>query len=388
MTRYVLVLILLWCLILINGNQQFHFSITAAELGANEGTAFISAADVRERLQRCSYLDNFFHHVSLSKSAASRGRIDDATQNRLDALRCPWRVWLQSLARETQVITNRHQKMVNVVTAVRLSNAVFQTLTEVGSSTLPELAALTRETRELLHDIHRNSCTATHCIRDIQALVSRKLHSHCDWKQSLSPAEEITRQCHRAFHQQSVHVADHYVDLEQPGFKYSTAIAPSVADGVVVTWRGYVFSLTGFGDEMRYFVLGLSEAGVTVRVVPVSDDIAKMSKAIQFFPSATQLMRLVSDESSGTMAGTAVCGPGQASESCNIVAKTEARRIEVAHALHAVDYDDVGSYTVLRVAWETLHPEGWLTRPLQPEMNADEIWATSLYNINLLVQGA
>ena len=37
----------------------------------------------------------------------------------------------------------------------------------------------------------------------------------------------------------------------------------------------------------------------------------------------------------------------------------------------------VGSYNVLRVAWETIHPVGWTTRALQPEHNADEIWAMS-----------
>lgn len=46
---------------------------------------------------------------------------------------------------------------------------------------------------------------------------------------------------------------------------------------------------------------------------------------------------------------------------------TQVKRVEVAHALNAVDYDDVGAYNVLRVAWETLHPDGWLPRPLQPE---------------------
>ena len=363
------------------------FSITAADLGSAStrgAPTQLSAFGVHQAFQRCALgIDNFFHHVSLAESAALRGMSDVSKAARSDALRCPWQQWMLNLTVQAKEALTQQERMHNVATALRLSHAVFNTLIAVDTR-FAQLTSVTLQAQQLVADMRRHSCHSGLCLRDVNLLVSRPLQSYC---RQATPSAVLLLHCHAAFHDSARSVAGRYFDLNQAGVTVSHSSHGSIEDGIVVTWRGYVFSLTGFGDEMRHFVLGLSATGVAVRVVPVEEDVAKMAKAAQFFPSAAKLMGLISDASTGLYAAAPVCSESETADSCSGVATVQAKRVEVAHALHAVDYDDVGSYAVLRVAWETLHPEGWLTRPLQPEMNADEIWATSLYNVNLLVQG-
>jgi len=326
-------------------------------------------------------IDNFLYLASLGESAEAVGKNTLAKQFRSYALQCPWQMWVQRLRNEAEGATSADHKVQKLLRAIRLGSAVFNILAAERSS-LDKLVSVTQSTQQLITDVYTASCYRGECIHDFQSLASLPLVNHCDQSKQDS-AWLIT--CHNHFHTKLIATAGQYVDLSQPGLKYGhTTETPSITDGVVVTWHGYVFSLTGFGDEMRHFVLSLHAVGMPIRVLPVEDDIPKMATALKFFPSAKKLMQLVADASKPAVASAIVCR--NETSVCHTVS-FQSKRIEVAHALHAVDYDNVGSYIVLRVAWETLHPEGWLTRPLQPEVNADEIWATSLYNINLLIQG-